>query len=88
MTILTNSTSSEVCTHIGEQFFDNKNLETFEFRIGQRVKTILGQNVRTQKHGFIINRFKHEKENTNIYQILVDGKTLDKRYFPNELEIE
>jgi hypothetical protein len=85
MSVLTTSTKPEVCVKVGEEFWGLAQ-ESFEFKIGQRVRTILGQNVKTPRVGFIVNRFRHDKEKTNIYQLLIDGRILNKRYLPEELE--
>jgi len=88
MKILTSSTNNEVCTKIGELFFRiNGYPHNYELKIGQKVRTVVGQNIKTERIGYIINRFHHDKEGTNMYLIMENDKLITTRYRPNEIEI-
>ncbi len=87
MTILINQTNQAMCIHVGKQFFRETDNSTYEFQIGQRVKTVLGENVKTPRNGHIIDRFRHYEYKTNMYLLMVDGKVLVKRYLPSDLEL-
>lgn len=86
--ILSSFTNNEVSIYFGEFIFDRNNSLKYEFKIGQRVRTILGQNVKTERVGIVVNRFFHEKDKSTIYQIMEKGKKLDKRYYPMDLKSE
>jgi hypothetical protein len=86
--ILSSFTNNEVSTFIGEFIFDMNNSIEYEFKIGQRVRTILGQNVKTERVGTVISKSFHDKDKSTIFQIMVDGKKLDKRYYPTDLKSE
>lgn len=56
-----------------------------EFKIGQRVSTIIGPNVKTQRTGYIINYGYHHNDKTYLYFLMVDGEIRTKRYLPGDL---
>jgi hypothetical protein len=85
--ILSNETNNEVTTNIGELFHDRHNSTEFEFKIGQKVETVVGLNVKTERKGIIANKWYHDKEKTTMYQLLIDNQILDKRYLPTDLKL-
>jgi hypothetical protein len=85
VSILSKNTNNEVASFVGESFFKNHPVVNSEFKIGQKVKTIIGANVKTERTGIVINKYFHSKGRTNMYELLVDGKTLVKRYLPEDL---
>lgn len=84
--ILSEKTNNEVATAIGELFFDSQSQIRYEFSIGQRVKTIVGQNVKTERTGVVISKAYHQKDQTTMYRLLINGKIAAKRYFPVDLK--
>lgn len=88
MSKLTQKTNENVCIAVGEMFFDKQEQVDYEFKIGQKVRTKIGRNVKTIREGYIINRFYHDKEKMTMYQILENGKKLEKRYYASDLEIQ
>jgi hypothetical protein len=88
MSILTQKTNENVCIAVGEMFFDKQEQINYEFKIGQKVRTKIGSNVKTIREGYIINRFYHDKEKVTMYQILENGKKLEKRYYESDFEIQ
>ena len=84
LTILSEQTNDDLSIFWGELFFDKNNNAKYEFNIGQRVKTITGDNVKTERIGIVVNKSYHDKNKTTMYQILTDGKKLDKRYLPTD----
>lgn len=87
ISILSNETNNEVCSCIGELFYERYSHLEFEFKIGQKVETILGENVKTKRTGIIAHKFYHEKEKTTMYQLLIGKQILDKRYLPTNLRL-
>ncbi|MBW8683854.1 hypothetical protein [Chitinophaga rhizophila] len=85
MQILTQYTSAEVCTYYGEMMGLGQGIPPFEFKVGERVTTVPGKNVKTQRTGYIITRSYHMNDKTNLYYLMVDGKILVKRYLPADL---
>jgi hypothetical protein len=86
MQILTQSTTSEVCMFYGGMMRENSGKRPLEFNIGQRVTTILGPNVKTERTGSIISSSYHDNDKTNLYFLMVDGKVRRKRYLPGDLK--
>ncbi len=87
MSKLAKDTNNEVTSTIGELFYSRQDNTNFEFKIGQKVKTIIGQNVKTERQGIVANKWYHDKDKTTMYQLLVDNKILDKRYLPMDLKL-
>lgn len=87
MSKLAKDTNNEVTSTIGELFYSRQGDTNFEFKIGQKVKTIIGQNVKTERQGIVANKCYHDKDKTTMYQLLVDRKILDKRYLPMDLKL-
>ncbi|MNY18194.1 hypothetical protein D3C86_1515580 [compost metagenome] len=85
--ILSEKTNNEVSVAVGELFFEKHSNMNYEFRIGQRVQTIIGQNVKTERIGAVIDKSYHDKDQTTIYRLLIDGKISAKRYFPADLKL-
>ncbi|MDR2951518.1 MAG: hypothetical protein LBV71_20200 [Prevotella sp.] len=85
---LTSCTNNDVSTKIGELFFKIRNdyPHDYEYKIGQKVKTLLSENIKTKRTGYVINRFYHDKRKTRLYQIMEDGTLLNTWYRPDELE--
>lgn len=69
----------------GDLFYARTPVITFKFQIADKVKTILNQNVKTEREGFIIGMSYHENEQSNMYHLLIDGKKYKKRYFEKDL---
>jgi hypothetical protein len=86
MSILTQKTNENVCIAVGEMFFEKQEQINYELKIGQKVRTRIGRNVKTIREGYIINRFYHDKEKTTMYQILENEKKLEKRYYASDFE--
>jgi hypothetical protein len=84
---LAKDTNNEVTSTIGELFYHRQGDMNFEFKIGQKVKTIIGQNVKTERQGIVAYKWYHDKDKTTMYQLLVDNKVLDKRYLPMDLKL-
>ncbi|MDF2187934.1 hypothetical protein [Paraflavitalea sp. CAU 1676] len=83
---LTAAAPAAVCLQIG-QLFEPPHTETrFAFAIGQKVRTILNTRVRTLRIGYIMDRFYHMNEQTCMYNLMVDGKLMEKRYWEEDLE--
>ncbi len=87
ISILSKETNNEVSSYIGELFYARYSHLEFEFKIGQKVETILGENVKTKRTGIIAHKFYHDKDKMTMYQLLIDGKILDKRYLPTDLKL-
>ena len=85
MRLLTTYTINEVCIKVAALFYKNSE-HYYEFARGQRVKTILGPNVKTARIGHVIDRGYHENDKTNLYFLMVKGEVLTKRYLPGDLE--
>lgn len=85
MKILTQHVRTEICVRTGD-LFCKQDHHPYEFKLGQKVKTISGPNVRTARTGFVIRRFYHLNDKTNMYQLLVNGKEVERRYLPGDLE--
>jgi hypothetical protein len=84
---LAKDTNNEVTSTIGELFYRRQGYKNFEFKIGQKVKTKIGQNVKTERQGIVAYKWYHDKDKTTMYQFLVDNKILDKRYLPMDLKL-
>lgn len=86
---LINSQSKPVLNHYGEILFGNKNpsIASAKFKIGDKVKTIIINNVKTIREGYIIKKFFHSKDEEIMYYLLIDGKLYKSRYRENELEL-
>lgn len=82
--ILLKHTTEDVCTHYGELFFGGKTFGAF--KIGQRVETIVGGNVKTYRNGHIIRRDYHDKMKSHVYFLLVNEKPCTRWYMENELK--
>jgi hypothetical protein len=85
MRVLTAYTINEVCIKVAALFYKNSE-HYYEFTRGQKVKTILGPNVKTPRIGHVIDRGYHENDKTNLYFLMVNGEVLTKRYLPGDLE--
>jgi hypothetical protein len=84
---LAKDTNNEVTSTIGELFSYKTGRLNFEFKIGQKVVTVIGQNVKTKRIGIVANKLYHNNDKINMYQLLIDGKIMDKRYLPSDLQI-
>lgn len=82
MNILTQSASEAACVKAGELFYKQDG-HPYEFRRGQKVTT--RPHLRQQRTGYIISCYYHQKNKTNIYQLLVNGKRVDRWYLPGDL---
>ncbi len=69
----------------GEAFFNDYTDTEFKFQIGDKVTTIPGAHVHTEREGFVIDRLYHDKEKSNMYYLMIDGKKYKKRYFEKDL---
>lgn len=87
MKILSTYTNNEVASSIGELFFKRHNDRPYEFKIGHKVETIIGANVKTSRWGVIIDKWYHSKDKTTMYQLLVGDTILVKRYLPSDLKL-
>lgn len=87
VSILSKETNNEVTASIGELFFYRHGSVEFEFKIGQKVETIIGQNVKTERQGIIADKLYHDKDKTTMYQILIGNTILKKRYLPTDLKL-
>lgn len=67
--------------------FYNSNSTHYKYRIADKVKTTINKNVKTERIGFIIDKFEHVNEKSNMYHLLINGKVYKKRYFERDLEI-
>ncbi|MBO9203331.1 MULTISPECIES: hypothetical protein [Niastella] len=85
MSILTQHTNTALCMKVGQLFFKKNNHE-HQFEIGQRVKTILNNNVKTERVGYILHRGYHFNDSTNLYFLMINGEKYSKRYLPADLE--
>jgi hypothetical protein len=85
MRALTMANADEMSVFFAELINRGKNLPPAEFKIGQRVSTIIGPNVKTLRTGYVISYFYHYKDNTNMYFLMVDGEVQNKRYLPGDL---
>lgn len=83
MHVLIKSASEEACVRAGELFYKPDG-HPYEFKLGQKVKT--GAHVKKERVGHIIRRFYHKKRETNMYQLLVNDKTIERWFLPNDLE--
>lgn len=88
MSMLTQKTNENACIAVGEMFSNKQEQINYEFKIGQKVRTKIGRNVKTIRDGYIIHRFYHDKEKMTMYQILENGKRLEKRYYASDFEIQ
>ena len=84
--ILLKHTSEEVCTHYGELFFGGQTRQTPALKIGQYAETVIGENVKRFRTGYIINRYYHDKRKTYIYFLLINDKPYPRWYFEHELQ--
>lgn len=75
-----------VCLHVGALLDPPAANDNYLFKTGQKVRTVLNTRVRTLRIGYVMNRFYHMNETTNMYQLIVDGKLLEKRYHEMDLE--
>jgi len=83
MHVLIKSASEEACVRAGELFYGS-DTHPYEFKMGQKVKT--GAHVKKERVGYIIHRFYHEKRKINVYQLLVNDKTIERWFWPGDLE--
>ena len=60
--------------------------ENAEFHIGQRIKTIPGENVKTERTGWISSICYHDKRKCYQYKILIGNKVYKKFYYTGDLE--
>jgi hypothetical protein len=58
------------------------------FRVGDKVRTIIGPNARTERVGHVFERTYHVERNEHLYYLLVNGKRYKKWYFSDDLERE
>ena len=58
-----------------------------KYQIADKVKTVLNENIKTERTGFIISRSHHDKEQSDIYFLMIDGKRYKKMYFERDLEL-
>lgn len=88
MGILIENTTCELCKHVGKLFFlGQETSHEYEFEIGEKVKTIIGNRVKTYREGIIVNRFYHNVQKINMYQLLTnDKKLINWYYYPNNLK--
>jgi hypothetical protein len=84
--VLIEKTNSDLCTKVNRQFYNDEEGVAYEFQVGQKVTTRPGENVTTQRTGYILKRFYHYKQKTTMYQLLYEGKKLEKRYRAADLE--
>ena len=59
-----------------------------KFRVGDRVRTVIGSNAKTERAGNVFSRTWHYKRNEHLYFLLVNGKRYKKWYFEDDLERE
>lgn len=76
-----------VCLHVGALLDPPAANDSYLFKTGQKVRTILNTRVRTLRIGYIMHRYYHMNDGTHMYQLIVDGKLLEKRYAEEDLEI-
>lgn len=81
--VLIKSASEEACERVGELFYNPKG-HPYEFKMGQKVKTT--PHVKKERVGHIIHRFYHKKLKTNVYQLLVNDKEIERWFWPTDLE--
>jgi hypothetical protein len=59
---------------------------TAEFEIGERVETVIGPNVKTERTGWIYSSCTHHKKQCTEYKLLVGDSVHKKRYYANDLQ--
>lgn len=80
----------EVRNKYGELLFhqNTRSSNTAKFRIGDYVKTLIGDGVTTERAGFVRERFYHGKEQRFRYKLWIDDRTYSKVYRENQLELQ
>lgn len=71
----------------GNAFYREYSEIEYKYHIADKVKTVLSENVKTERTGYIIGKWYHDKEQSNMYFLLIDGKKYKKRYFERDLEL-
>jgi hypothetical protein len=71
----------------GGLFFKKHQGMDYKYGIADKVKTVLNENVKTERQGFIIGKWYHDNEKSNMYFLMIDGKRYKKRYFERDLEL-
>ena len=77
----------EFAKKYGDLFFKKYQGIEYKYRIADKVKTIRNENVKTERQGFIIGKWYHDNEKSNMYFLMIDGKRYKKRYFESDLEL-
>ncbi len=68
--------------------FSGQELNTsYNYQTADQVRTILNENVKTERIGYIIGKWYHDKEQSNMYYLMIDGQKYKKRYFEKDLEL-
>lgn len=74
----------EVTRHWARLLSGEPERET-RLQIGQRVRTVVGENVKTVREGWIYATDYHFKREQTIYQLLIGDRVYKKRYFDGDL---
>lgn len=79
--------AEEMVRYFAELINRDKPRSKAEYKVGQRVTTIVGPNVKTARTGYIISIGYHENDKTYLYFLMVDGEIRTKRYLPGDLRL-
>ncbi|QDT25493.1 hypothetical protein Enr10x_07890 [Gimesia panareensis] len=60
--------------------------EHAKFKTGERVRTVIGENVNTERTGWVWSSWNHHERNCTVYQLLIDNSVYRKWYFEDDLQ--
>ena len=84
------NTPKTVTNKYGELMFNSHHNPKFEskFKIGDYVKTVIGNGVKTEREGFIITKYFHQNEKSYKYKLWIDEKIYKTDYGEKQIELK
>lgn len=77
---------SQSTTAFWAQSLGMKSNEYAKFKTGEYVRTVLGENVNTERTGWVWSSWHHHERNCTVYQLLINQSVSRKWYFEDDLE--